>query len=237
MDLLRRVADALRGRGSHASPEFMSLLRQHSLAVLDAQLRLDEIAGQADWWISQNDGTITLGEIVADVQFIGSESERPHEWMWAWANENVDPPLAVSVRQLGASHGGVPEFAQPRFAMPREIDGYALAIAATGLAGADAYYRAPHPGGSVFVMLRMPADTPLPDWSPLRRAVATLRAAPLTHLGPVGAEDVIAYLSGLGLEPLVTEAAISVRQPEGELIVRADAAGRMTSIESDTSVT
>ena len=30
----------------------------------------------------QNDGTITLGELVVEIQFIGTESGRPHEWMW-----------------------------------------------------------------------------------------------------------------------------------------------------------
>lgn len=112
--LLGRMPRVLRGHRGIASPEFIGLLRQQSLSVLDAQLRLDEIAGEADWWISQNDGTITLGELVVQIQFIGSESDRPHEWMWAWANENVDTPMAASVHRLRTAHGNVPELAQPR---------------------------------------------------------------------------------------------------------------------------
>lgn len=231
--LLERVRDVLRGSGWDASPEFTDLLRRHSLAVLDAQLRLDDVAGEAEWWMSQNDGTITLGDLVAEVQFIGSESERPHEWMWAWANENVDAPLAASAQQLRTSNGYVPEFAQPRFRMPRGIDGHAIATVATGLLKADAYYRAPHPGGSVFVMLRMPATTPLPAWTPLHRAGATLRAAPLALLAPVGIDDVAAYLRDLGVEPSVTDQTVSVLEPDGELVVRFDGKDRIASIDSE----
>ena len=228
-----RVRDVLRGNRPDASRGLIELLRRHSLAVLDAQLRLDDVAGEADWWISQNDGTITLGDLIAEVQFIGSESERPHEWMWAWANENVDAPLAASAQQLRTSHGHVPEFALPRFRMPRGIDGHAIATVATGLLKADAYYRAPHPGGSVFVMLRMPAATPLPAWTPLRRAGATLRAAPFTLLVPVGIDHVAAYLRDLGFEPSVTDRAVSVLEPDGELVVRFDGKGRIASIDSE----
>jgi hypothetical protein len=212
----------------------MALLRQHSLPVLDAQLRLDEIAGEADWWLSQNDGTITLGDLVAEVQFIGSESTRPHEWMWAWTNENVDAPLTASAQHLRVAHADVPELAQPRFRMPRGINGHAIATVVTGLAAADAYYRAPHPGGNVFVMLRMPAQKRLPEWTPQRRAGATLRAAPLTQVVPIGAEEVAAYLRSLGLEPATDDAAILVREPEGELMVRFDRRGRITSIDASS---
>ena len=232
MRLIRRIGDVLRGNRPGPSRALTELLRRHSLAVLDA-LRLDDLAGEADWWISQNDGTITLGDLIAEVQFIGSESERPHEWMWAWANENVDAPLAASVQQLRTSHGQVPEFALPRFRMPRGIDGHAIATVATALASADAYYRAPHPGGNVFVMLRMPATKPLPGWTPLRRAGATLRAAPLALMAPVGVDEVTAYLRHLGVEPSVTGQAISVHEPDGVLVVRFDGKGRIASIETE----
>lgn len=233
MRLLGRIRHVLGGRRGSASPEFTALLRRYSLPVLDAQLRLDAIAGEADWWVSQSDGTITLGELVADVQFIGSESERPHEWMWAWANENVAAPLATSARQLRTAYAGVPELAQPRFSMPRGIDGHAIAAVATGLTGADAYYRAPHPGGSVFVMLRMPADKPLPEWTPLQRAGSTLLAAPLTQRVPIGVEEVDAYLRGLGLEPAAADRTIVVRDPGGDLVIRLDGSGRIASIDEE----
>jgi len=230
--LFRRFRAALSRGASDPSPGFMELVRQHSLPVLDRQLRLDDIAGEADWWIDQGAGTITLGDLIAQIQFIGSESEKPHNWMWAWANGDVDPPLAAAVGRLRAAHDHLMEMAQPHYRMPRRIEGHAIATVAAGLSNADAYYRGPHPGGGVFVMLSLPADQPLPDWSPLRRAGATLRAAPLALFVPVGPDEVTAYVRSLGLQPDVSGGAISVRGPEGELVVRFDRKGRITSVEN-----
>jgi hypothetical protein len=49
-----------------------------------------------------------VAKVIADIQFVGSISTRSDTWLWAWANDTVDPQLSSSmraVRDYGEKHG------------------------------------------------------------------------------------------------------------------------------------
>jgi uncharacterized protein DUF6882 len=49
-----------------------------------------------------------VAKVTADVQFVGSISTESDTWLWAWANDSVDPQLSTSVqvvRKYGEEHG------------------------------------------------------------------------------------------------------------------------------------
>jgi hypothetical protein len=49
-----------------------------------------------------------VAKVAADIQFVGSISTESDTWLWAWANDSVDPQLSTSngmVRDYGEEHG------------------------------------------------------------------------------------------------------------------------------------
>lgn len=56
-----------------------------------------------DW--DQQQGQLSFSRegkvyVVADIQFVGSWSERAGTWMWAWANESLLEPMKKEVREV-----------------------------------------------------------------------------------------------------------------------------------------
>jgi hypothetical protein len=47
-------------------------------------------------------------KVAAAIQFVGSISTQSNTWLWAWANDSVDPKVSMSiitVRDYGEQHG------------------------------------------------------------------------------------------------------------------------------------
>lgn len=57
---------------------------------------------QFDW--DQDRGCISFSSsgrrVVADIQFLGSWSERADTWMWAWANESVEESMKKEIEEV-----------------------------------------------------------------------------------------------------------------------------------------
>jgi hypothetical protein len=234
--VIRRVRSSLGlGSGRPPSGALNGLVRRHGLEVLDRQVKLDRLAGDADWWLDQDQGTITLGELVAPVQFIGTEADHPHTWRWAWANPHVDPPLSLRVQELRTmgQHDGVPEFVDAEFPLTQWMTGHAISIAVVGTLEGDAYYRAPYPGGAVFVMLQLTGLDDHGQPSPFEIASTVLTSAPMALPVMPGTEEVAAYLSKRGLQPKVERNSVTVDEDGRTLRVTFDAYDRIASISSD----
>lgn len=150
----------------------MPLINYYVAHVFDAQLRLATLIGGADWTLDPTTGLLSFGtQYQWCSQLLGTDSESSHTWRWAWADTGRDTPdhLLTAGRALkayGEQHG-IPELSAPE--LPHDqIDGHALALLASGLCDANAYFHCPSESGSRFVLI-MDEDFPSCPDSPLQR--------------------------------------------------------------------
>lgn len=152
--------------------DFAQLLTEHGAASLDKQHCLAELIGKAGWQLDVPKGEITFGgRQTYPVQILGSEAEAAGTWLWSWANDGINPPpsalqAVTQLREYGAKNG-IREFTAPELPL-NQVGGHPLSMIASGLCGADAYYRGPYDGGAVFLLLSAPPVRKYADNSPLR---------------------------------------------------------------------
>ena len=136
------------------------LLCRHGAASLDKQDALAQVVGDLDWAVDLSAGTITFGEChTFGIQLLGTESWEDDTWLWSWANEASGLPPAVvewarQVREYGLENG-VRELEMSQFGLDL-ANGHTLSMVASGLCGADAYYRGPYGAGAAFLLLTAP---------------------------------------------------------------------------------
>ena len=152
--------------------DFPQLLTEHGAASLDKQYCLADLVGSGAWQLSVSEGKITFGGRQSfPVQILGSEAEESGTWLWSWANVASNLPASVlqSARQMKAfgEQYGIREFTEPELSLD-QVGGHPLSMIASGLCGADAYYRGPYDGGAVFLLLTAPPVKKYADDSPLR---------------------------------------------------------------------
>lgn len=204
------------------------LLVNHGLPALDKQLHLSDLVGEADWLLDQDAGTLTFGGMtVCAAQVLGSQSDAAETWLWAWANSSVPEHVArdaVAVRKYGTDHG-IEELTRDELPLGGSITGEALALIASELTHADAYYRGPFEGGAVFVLLRLPEDAPRPAPADVLRAVRTLSIAPMALAIPLPRQVVANYVRSIGL----------IVEDSGRDLVGRDAGGESLTVAFDLS--
>lgn len=137
--------------------ELQQLLEEHGAASWDKQMLLADLIGDGDWQLTISAGRITFGGRQSfPVQILGSEADDAQTWLWSWANSqsNLPAPLLLAAEQLRefGAQNDVPEFVDPSFGLD-VASGHQLSLIASGLCGADAYYRGPYEGGAVFLLL------------------------------------------------------------------------------------
>jgi hypothetical protein len=151
---------------------FKSLLARHAGLSFEKQCALSDFIGSHDWSLSVEQGSISFGPgKVFPIQILGTESESDYTWLWAWAN--VESGLSeeivresIRLRQLGEL-AGIQELVQPELELG-PISGHHLALIASGVCDAAAYYRGAYEGGAVYVLVYDPAKMILRDDSTLR---------------------------------------------------------------------
>jgi hypothetical protein len=113
----------------------------------------------------------------------------------------------VNLLRETLSREGVPELTRDLLPLAGS-DGHTLALTASGLCHADAYYRCPYDGGALFVLIRDPAF-PQPECDPVGR-VATVFPQTLAAL-PIADHRVawLGYLASYGLSA----------EPDGDSLV------------------
>lgn len=89
-----------------------------------------------------------VAKVAADIQFVGSISTESDTWLWAWANDSVDPQLSASmgmVRNYGDEHGF--DHLTIKKWHGHEVDGWEMTSIAAFLLKARGAYRTPKDTG------------------------------------------------------------------------------------------
>jgi hypothetical protein len=140
---------------------FQELFDVCAFPTFEKQTRLSFLVGEQDWLLDPELATLTFGaDIVFPVQFLGTESELTHTWLWADANTKAKLPAAsLQLCRRARDKGcklGLEEFQSDHFAFVEEVGkptAHTLIMVTTCLAGASCYYRCPQENGAVFVAL------------------------------------------------------------------------------------
>lgn len=136
---------------------FQDLLSRHACSSLLKQNRFSDFLGEHNWNVDLEKGTADFGKgRVYPLQVIGTESSSNFTWLWGWANEasEIPKPLlahALQLKELGYEQDIV-DLISPEIALS-QADGYSIALVATGVCGASAFYRGPYEGGALFFTL------------------------------------------------------------------------------------
>ncbi len=133
---------------------------QEKNARLNAEFRIRE------WPLYDCDldaGTLTLSKdglakVIAEIQMVGSTSEKAGNWLWGWGNSHWPEDIIVDaekVRRFGEEHG-ICELTH-RFLESDSLNdlGWELAGVAARVTGAVGAYRPPRDdGGGLFLIYR-----------------------------------------------------------------------------------
>jgi hypothetical protein len=138
---------------------FADLFDSCAYLVLENQFRLDALLGEHQWRVDKEKGVATFSpaNLKCAVQFIGTHSTRTNSWLWADANTRSKLPartlaLCRRVRDIGRARH-LPQFYEDHFRISDHVGEATpdtLAMVATHLGGADAYYRGPYRNGAVY---------------------------------------------------------------------------------------
>lgn len=213
---------------------WQDLFTEHVASSLAKQYAMADFLGEHNRKITLTQGTIDFGAgRVFPIQLLGSESEGGGTWQWAWANEasNLPEPVlagARELRSLSLAHG-LRELSEPWLSLD-EVDGIRLAMVASGVCRADAYYRCPYEGGAAFVLV---FDTPLLDAprTPFPRMTTVIMNV-VSEFEVDHRPMVTAFLQAEGFALSEESAALVGVAPDGRRIsVELDDRGRLRAIK------
>lgn len=162
----------------------LELAAEHVPATLLRQQRLAVLVGEEVPDIDLDRGVVRFGaEHAFTVQVAGTVNDAERTFTWAWATrQGVSSALltaATGLRAYGREHD-IAELAEAVW-HTGDVDPFLLAAIARGWAQADAMFRAPLPGGAVYLLL---GDVPLPppDAHQVVQALTTgIALAPMDH--------------------------------------------------------
>ena len=142
------------------SPGLQRLFELHVAGSVDKQLQLSELIGDHDWQLDIDRGKIQFGDLGPwRIQVLGLASKRTGTWLWSWAIQTIEiPPGLLKVVTALQKLGELKQIAEfTDFELPKgEQIGTRLAMTATGMFKADAFYRAPYSGGALYLLLADP---------------------------------------------------------------------------------
>jgi hypothetical protein len=141
---------------------FEALIQTAQTYLRECQAELDKEYRLGHWprydWYQETRQLIFsengVAKVVADIQFVGSISTESETWLWAWANDSVDPQLSTSmgtVRDYGEEHG-LNHLTVKKWPA-QEVDGWEMtSIAAFLLKARGAYRTSKDPGFTFMIM-------------------------------------------------------------------------------------
>jgi hypothetical protein len=125
-------------------------------AELDVEYRLSHWP-RYDWGqdtqqliFSENE----VAKVAADIQFVGSISTKSDTWLWAWANDSVNPEISTSarvVRKYGEEHG-LHHLTSKKW-HAHEVDGWEMTSVTAFLLKARGAYRTPDENGFTYMVM------------------------------------------------------------------------------------
>lgn len=216
---------------------FQAFFEDHAAASLEKQLALADLIGEAGWQLDLALGTISFGATLSfPVQILGSESQYSNTWLWAWANTQSNLPAAQvqaarRIRDLGLREH-IDEFTEASVSL-EQLTGHQIALVATGIIGADAYYRGPYAGGAIFVLLEAPIVRQHVDGSTLHLIKVFNQ---LISLFPMDHRRALkAYLRHRRYTPVETAVGIEAVGVDGAVIRASfDSHGRLVKLTTST---
>lgn len=204
----------------------------HSVA---RQLHLSRLTGLSGWHFDLPTGMLSFGERHRwRTQLLGTESGACNSWLWAWANTESNIPAhllvaSLALRAYGEQHS-IPELTTPQLPLD-QVDGHTLALLASGICEANAYYRCPYEGGALFVLI-MDENFPKCTDPPLQR-IATVFPQAIASLDiPDHKLALAGYLDHYGLSHEQDGDKLVVKE-SGEPVLTAtfDELNRLTNLE------
>jgi hypothetical protein len=141
-------------------------------SACDKQFHLRDLVATSEWQFSLATGLLSFDPFYSwQVQLLGTESESTRSWLWGWANTltHISDHLleASGTMKAFGKERGITELVKPEVSLT-QIDGHTLALLASGICEANAYYRCPFDGGALFVLIKDENFPKCPD-PPLRR--------------------------------------------------------------------
>lgn len=214
--------------------DLWAIFTHHAASAFAKQLHLDDLVGELDWHVDLGSGCLSFGDRYRwQTQVLGTASEINNSWLWAWANPSgIAPELlqaALALRDFGEQHG-ITELVEAQLPLA-EIDGHFLALLASGLLDAGAYYRAPYEGGAAFLLI---TDERFPRCSepPLGRIASVFPQALAALDIPNHKIALAGYLESCGLAFESEPARIVVKEKdEPVLMATFDEQERLTHLE------
>jgi hypothetical protein len=231
----RSSGGADRAEAEALAEQVHRLLAEHGLHAFDRQLRLGSMVDDSTWQLDQDAAVLRLGSDTFPAQVIGSTASKSGTWLWGWANPSIDPRMKVKAEALRAigEAGGPDVLVRPEVDANAAGGGHAFALAAVGLLDADAYYRCPHGGGEVFVLIDIPGvRDAVPD--PEAHALEVLMTAAGAFPSMLSRPAVLRYLGGLGVPVHQASGSVTVGA-EGGLSLAWDDLGRLTELSGTRS--
>jgi len=198
-----------------------SLIDQHFCYALDRQFLLADLIEDLDWNYDVSTGVLSFGDRYHfQAEILGTESEADATWLWSWVNEMSSLPpariqAALKMKRWG-EEADTPELKEPCLSL-KEVDGHTLGMIAVGEQLGQAYYRGPHSGGAVLLLIVEP-QMPWTVENSLQR-ITTLFPQILSEMEVKNHQFALRhYLNHYGFEPEETGNTITVRQQEQEVL-------------------
>lgn len=205
------------------------LYDRHAIASFEKQQRfsdhLQQLEGEPGWQIDPRAGELELaGTTTYAIDLLGSEDLVAEDWLWCWGNPNMEDVAAQRVagelRKLG-ERDGIDVFVTPRLSLD-QLDGETVAVIASGVADAKAYFVCPYENGRAFVLIvdeRLELEVP-------DRVVRAARIVPQA----VGALDITNHR--LAIRSYLDHLGFDVTERDGRLLAL-DAGREVLSVEFD----
>ncbi|WP_370324441.1 DUF6882 domain-containing protein [Euzebya sp.] len=186
-------------------PLVLDLAAEHVPATLLRQQLLAKLLEGEVPDVDLDAHTATFGDRTFDLQVVGTVDDAAHTFTWAWATSGIAPEAvtrcAEALRAYGAEHD-VMELSEPVWHTD-EVEPFLLAAIARGWCRADALYRAPVPGGAVYLLLG-DVELPPPDAHQVVQALTTgIAMAPMDHRAAAMALFADAQVAVTGLDEMV----------------------------------
>jgi hypothetical protein len=110
------------------------------------------------WDYDQEKGIIVFSDagvpkVRASFQAVGTESNKTNTWMWAWANDSIDPSVKIAVEQVRSfgKKEGISKLIDSCWNCD-EIDGWEMTALAVFLLNAKGSYRCPNENGYLYLL-------------------------------------------------------------------------------------
>lgn len=134
---------------------FKVIFSKYGALALDRQENLSELIGDETGTLDIEKGMITFGTIELPVQILGFYQDELKQWAWAWDNEDIFGKTliksAAEIKAIGEEFDIV-EFSSP--IVGTDFNGcHTLAMTASSLLDADAYYAVSEDDIDIFVTI------------------------------------------------------------------------------------